>query len=201
MYLAPNGTHGNKGEQGMPVDLNARFNNAWFEVNTRLSLRQNAITVYAALMSFVISGLGLAPNTGTTIAQWIVFLVPLLSLLFSALIFMHDSIIRNLCAFILECEVLGNQAGDNALPNYLADTKWSVHDDRIRTLHHIVCAVLIVIFNAIAFFVANEMHANLFTSRSAIMWVQIGVAFLAVLVALATILPKKTGGCQPTPTS
>lgn len=174
----------------MPVDLNSHYNNAWSEVNARLGLRQNAISVYATLMSFVVAGMGLSGSSGLLIARWIAFLVPLLSLLFALLVFMHDSIIRNLCKFIKECELLGN-TGNPPFPNYLADPKWNEHDNRIRIWHHIVCAALIAIFNLLAFLAANESRPDLFAPNSAIMWGQLLLAIAAVVIVLLTIRPSK----------
>jgi len=173
----------------MPVDLNARYSNAWSEVNTRLGLRQNAISVYATLMSFVVAGMGLKGPTGASIASLIAFLVPVLSLLFALLVFMHDRIIGNLCTFIKECEVLGN-TGTTPLPNYLTDPKWSKHDNRIRKWHHVVCAGLVVVFNVLAFFAANAARPDLFAWNSVIMWAQFGLAILAVVIVLLTMRPS-----------
>lgn len=176
----------------MPVDLNARYNNAWFEVNTRLALRQNAISVYAILMSFVTAGMGLTGAGGAPIARWIAFLVPLLSLLFALLVFMHDRIMSNLCHFIRECEQLGN-GGTTPLPNYLSDARWRQHDDRIRVCHHLVCAALIVVFNVFAFLAAQGAHPDLFSSNSALMWSQLVLALAATLIVLSTMKPSKKG--------
>jgi hypothetical protein len=169
---------------GTMVDLNSRYNAAWFEVNTRLTLRQNTITVYAALMSFVVAGMGLPVKS--PIAQSVILLVPVWSVLFALLVVMHDKIIINLCKFIRHCETFGN-TGTPPFPCYLQDKNWSGDDTLVRKYHHYVCAVLIVVFNGLAFLTAMDTHPELFAFNSAVMWSLVAFALISVGLALRTV--------------
>ena len=173
----------------MFVNLEARYNAAWSEVNTRLQLRQNAITVYATLMSFVVAGMGLSTQP---LSKWVVFLVPVFSLLFAIQAFMHDKIICNLCKFIRECESRVNMAAPTPpLPGYLSDAKWASHDDNIRRLHHVFCASMILVFNGLAGYAAKESRPDLFTMNSMVMWLLIGLVIVALGFVIWTIRTDK----------
>ena len=177
-------------EKAMQVDLNSRYNNAWAEVNTRLHLRQNAITVYVTLMSLVIVGMGLRDKDGGFVAPWLAWFVPIFSVLFSVMVYMHDSIIKNLCKFIRYCEQKDNPEG--VIPNYLSSSEFSVHDNQVRVYHHIACAILIFCMNVLALSVFHFTAGPAYPQQEP--WVMtVGIAFLLLAIAFVscTALPSK----------
>lgn len=193
----------------MRVDLNSRYSSAWFEVNTRLTLRQNALSVYVSLISLVLVGIGLSKTSasGAVVASYLPLLVPILSLGLAMQLYMHDVIIINLCNFIMFCEqydnpVLQTQQNQSTqaqpghplpLPSYLSNNRWYTRDLRIRRLHHYSAAIVIVVFNFLALVAANAAQPGFFHLNSASMWALISVTIASVaLVLVPSRIPRET---------
>jgi len=184
----------------MRVDLNSRYSSAWFEVNTRLALRQNGLSVYVSLISLVLVGIGLskASASGAVVASYLPLLVPILSLGLAMQLYMHDVIIINLCNFIMLCEQFENpdpQTQQNQpaqaqpdqtfpLPSYLSNDRWYKKDLRIRQLHHYSVAIIIVVFNFLALVAANAAQPGFFYLNSASMWILISMTIASVALVL-----------------
>ena len=196
----------------MAVDLNSRYSSAWFEVNTRLTLRQSALSVYVSLISIVLVGIGLskASASGAVVATYLPLLVPILSLGLAMQLYMHDKIIINLCNFIMLCEQLENpdpQTPQNQpvqaqpvqplpLPSYLANDQWYKTDLDIRQLHHYSVAIIIVVFNILAYLAANAAQPGIFYLNSASMWILISMTIASVILVLYSSRIRRRGGAR-----
>jgi hypothetical protein len=88
------------------ADLNSRYLAAWSEVNTRITLRQNALTQYIGLSGLIISiMLSTAFIQGQAADGGILFaLIPIFSVGFAFLNYKHDKTIALLRNFLGRCE-------------------------------------------------------------------------------------------------
>ena len=161
------------------VELNARYTAACMEINTRITQRQHTLLIYATLVFGI--GAALTAKTEQFDPTAIVFAIPFASLICSMLYLMHDLMIRNLVEFCRKCERYNNET--LSLPGYYSDP-CQVDAVRIRRLHDLTAAVLIVGANTVATIAAIKYHSDLMHFNSATAW----ACGIAVLMSIGFVL-------------
>ena len=180
MSISINDSAENKSKDNLPkqiVDLNYRYSVAWSEVNTRIAQRQNALQIYVTLSSAILAVLfsgrrvchQVPPCSESApfdspflgyIPYLVCALLPLVSLVFGFLNLKHEQTIKYLQNFLIRCEKYNEQVDIN-LPGYhhkdingYSSAKWW------RTFHDLASILLIILFNAIGFFIAKKIFSG-----------------------------------------
>jgi hypothetical protein len=149
--------------------MNFRYAAVWNEVNSRIALRQNAVTMFVTLSCAIIT-IMLTQGTGTQTPnqnslaiinpRYFSGLMPCVSIVFALLNYKHDKTIALLRQFLKEAEELMTVEYDLKLLGYNSDTLYRPVADDVRKLHDFTCAALIALFNGVAGFVAFGVLPN-----------------------------------------
>lgn len=139
------------------VSLNYRYVAAWSEVNARIGLRQNALTIYVTLSAAIITILATVPSDRFPIptAAFALFL-PLFSLFFGLLNYKHDMTIALLREYLRQCELKGYGEDQEFLPGYNSHSGFKAHAEKYRGLHDWAATLLILMFNILGAVVAYQ---------------------------------------------
>lgn len=163
------------------VSLDIQYQGAWNEFNTRITQRQNLITIYTSL-SITAIGVVLLPANSTNFWRTI-YAVPLLSLLFSALLIMHEGMMGNLYRFMAMCEKL-----DAAyIIGYHVNTDYIGNAQKYRRIHDGVCATLVLGLNLIsgAMFLFGDHFATVTRTELAVAMILFGCSAISLVMVYA----------------
>jgi hypothetical protein len=146
--------------------LNYRYSGAWMEVNTRIALRQNAVTMYVTLSSAILTILATAKKIDFPIdINTFSLLMPAVSLFLGLLNYKHDNTIAVLRAFMRECE-RGGDATRLRLVGYNTDSHFRNPAEFYRNFHDASAALLIFVFNMIGLVIASTSFPDFFVLSS-----------------------------------
>ncbi len=127
------------------------------EINVRLQLRQNALTMYT---TWSLAILGLVASTDAENCRFLYFL-PFLSLLFVVLIRMHEEMIENLYQFLRRAESLDSKGGRmaEAFPAYNWDEIYRTNVMKSRKSNDwIIIGLITVVYTAACFLLKYKIN-------------------------------------------
>lgn len=127
------------------VEPGTRYACAWAELNARITQRQALITIFTSI-ALAATGAALA-SPYREIAWRAVYAIPLMGLLFSVLLRMHERQIALLRSFLADLEAL---PGSEGLPRYHSESPRSSEAHRARRPHDHVCLGLVMGFTLVA---------------------------------------------------
>jgi len=140
------------------LSLDFQYQNAWSEFNTRIAQRQNCISIYTSLTLAAV-GAALVP-ADPKVSYRMLYMVPILSFLFAAMLRLHEGMMDNLHSYMVECEKT-----DSFLGGYHANPLWDDVTGKVRKLHDIVCSLLIVLSNLVAYVILYSPPRLAFLTR------------------------------------
>jgi hypothetical protein len=124
------------------VDANARYAGAYSEINNRITLRQNLITIFATAVTAVLGFSLTAIKVGIETAPFwrLIYGIPFLCIFFCVLMWMHEKQLAILRAYMSELEGTG---GLTALTGYHSSTRYA-EAQATRRPHDVICFFLCV---------------------------------------------------------
>lgn len=139
------------------LSFDARYGAAWNELATRITLRQNALTIYVTLATGVVAILATGSTTGLKIEKdYFSLTIPALSIFLALLNFKHDKTIALLREYLRSLE---DQDGDR-VHGYNTNPEFRKWAEKYRNYHDYAAVVLIILFSLIGFFVASMTLAT-----------------------------------------
>jgi hypothetical protein len=178
------------------VDLNNRYVAVWAEVNTRIVLRQNALTQYITLSGTIIALMLSAPFLAPAATQTgnaatdkldpgiIFLLIPIFSVAFAFLNYKHDKTIALLRHYLSRAEELTPEGLEFVRLGYNSTAIFKVQADRIRNLHDLAFAIAILVFNVFGFFAGRTV----FTKSTLFNELLAGACLIIVIISVGMVM-------------
>lgn len=170
------------------VDANYRFIAAYQEVNTRISQRQHALSLYATLVLSLLAALvALKPSNGGGVpVEWLLPGFPAASLCLAFLNYKGERAITNLRRFLAALEQLNN--AHNQLPSYNTHPKWSLGANKARRFHDLTAVLLVAAGNGIGLGAAIHIYPDRVAAAPLAIWGSVAVAIASVVILL--LIPR-----------
>lgn len=170
------------------VDANYRFIAAYQEVNTRISQRQQALSLYATLVLSLLAALvALKPGDGGSLpVEWLVPGFPAASLCLAFLNYKGERAISNLRRFLAALEQLNN--AHEELPSYNTHPKWAMGANKARRFHDLTAVVLVTAGSGIGLGAAIHIYPDRVAAAPWAIWGSVAVAVISVLILL--LIPR-----------
>ncbi|SKB01911.1 hypothetical protein SAMN02745166_03505 [Prosthecobacter debontii] len=122
------------------VDASTRYSGAYAEINTRITQRQNVITIFLTAITALVASAVVSLNSVHHLGLWrVIYGVPLLIIVFTALLRMHERQIVILRAYIAELEAFCEAA---QIPNYHYNSVYISPAMEARRRHDLICFLL-----------------------------------------------------------
>jgi hypothetical protein len=172
-----------------PVSIDIRYLTAWNEVNTRITLRQNALSLYITLVLGIAAALLTGKSSQAFDSKWLSYGFPIISLVFAFLNLKHELTIRNLRLYLCECEKLIVSPFD-AL-GYHATDKWSQRADNIRIFHDVASALLVLSCSVLGWYTIYSADSTLINWNSVLAWIFVFSTLASVLMTLYPSIKSK----------
>lgn len=169
------------------VDANYRFIAAYQEVNTRISQRQQALSLYVTLIVSLLAALvAMRPSASTPVApvEWLILGFPVASICFAFLNYKAERAITNLRTFLARLERLGDL--HERLPSYNTDPQWSSGANKARRFHDYAAAVLVAGGNIVGLGAAQAIYEQRLSAAPLFVYIAIGLALTSFVVVLLT---------------
>lgn len=170
------------------VDANYRFIAAYQEVNTRISQRQQALSLYATLVLSLLAALvALKPGDGGSVpVEWLLPGFPAASLCLAFLNYKGERAITNLRRFLAALEQLNN--AHEELPSYNTHPKWATGANKARRFHDLTAVVLVAAGNGIGLGAAIHIYPERVAAAPLAIWGSVLVAIISVVILL--LIPR-----------
>jgi hypothetical protein len=168
------------------VDANYRFIAAANELNVRITLRQQALSLYVTLVLGLLAALAaLRPDSASTArvpAAWLMLGFPVASLCLVMLNYKTERALTNLRNFLAALEQLDQAHA--YLPSFNTDMRWSSDANRARRYHDYTAAVMVVAANSVAIGALLHFYPNRHDTDAAILVITIVTALGCVAALL-----------------
>ena len=166
------------------VDANYRFIAAYQEVNTRISQRQQALSLYATLVLSLLAALvALKPSDGGSVpVEWLLPGFPAASLCLAFLNYKGERAISNLRRFLSALEQLNN--AHQELPSYNTHPQWAMGANKARRFHDLTAVVLVTAGNGIGLGAAMHIYPDRVAAAPLAIWGSVAVAILSIVILL-----------------
>ncbi|RYY02552.1 MAG: hypothetical protein EOO53_13290 [Gammaproteobacteria bacterium] len=170
------------------VDANYRFMAAYQEVNTRISQRQQALSLYATLVLSLLAALvALKPSSGGGVpVEWLLPGFPAASLCLAFLNYKGERAITNLRRFLAALEQLNN--AHEELPSYNTHPKWSEGANKARRFHDLTAFLLVTAGNGIGLGAAIHIYPDRVAAAPFAIWGSVVVAIISMVILL--LIPR-----------
>lgn len=151
------------------VSANYRYIAAYNEVNARIVQRQQALSVYIALIVGLVAALVASSRIEVALrVEWVIWGFPLASVCLVLLNYKYERSLTNLRQYLAELEQLNNS--QLILPSYNSETRWATKANRARRFHDLACAILVACCNGIALDLFHQLYPNQFRLTSPLIW-------------------------------
>lgn len=166
------------------VDANYRFIAAYQEVNTRISQRQQALSLYATLVLSLLAALvAMKPANGISApVEWLLPGFPVASLCLAFLNYKGERAITNLRCFLAALEQLNN--AHEELPSYNTHPRWSLGANKARRFHDVTAFLLVTAGNGIGLGAAIHIYPDRVAAAPFAIWGSVVVAIISMVILL-----------------
>ncbi|RYY76470.1 MAG: hypothetical protein EOO52_02890 [Gammaproteobacteria bacterium] len=170
------------------VDANYRFIAAYQEVNTRISQRQQALSLYATLVLSLLAALvALKPDDGGKVpVEWLLPGFPVASLCLAFLNYKGERAITNLRRFLSALEQLNN--AHEELPSYNTHPEWSLGANKARRFHDVTAFLLVTAGNGIGLGAAIYIYPDRVAAAPLAIWGSVILAIISMIILL--LIPR-----------
>ena len=183
----------------LSVDANYRFIAANQEVGTRITQRQQALSLYVTLVVSLLAALvALRPGADKAEApiEWLILGFPVASICLAFLNYKAERSITNLRAFLSLLEQMEN--AHDTLPSYNTDPRWAQAANKARRFHDYSAAILIAGANAAGLGAALAIYPRRMAEAPGFLYLSVALALTSLATVLATpkwrYEPKEKGG-------
>jgi hypothetical protein len=170
------------------VDANYRFIAAYQEVNTRISQRQQALSLYATLVLSLLAALvALKSSDGDSVpVEWLLPGFPAASLCLAFLNYKGERAITNLRRFLAALEQLNN--AHEHLPSYNTHPMWSLGANKARQFHDLTAVLLVSAGNGIGLGAAMHIYSDRVAAAPVAIWASVIIAIISIIILL--LIPR-----------